>query len=120
MPNVTRLIKQNAGKAAPQFIEGQVFRMKLPVAEVKTARLNAGLNEGLNEGLKSLLQVIAKKPGLKAKEVSEKLGNRPIKTVERQIKTLVEKGLIERRWSKKTGGYFLNSNHIESLSRARG
>ena len=116
MPNVTRLIKQNAGKAAPQFIEGQVFRMKLPVAEVKTARLN----EGLNEGLKSLLQVIAKKPGLKVKEVSEKLGNRPIKTVERQIKTLVEKGLIERRWSKKTGGYFLNSNHIESLSRARG
>ena len=49
---------------------------------MKTALLNEGLNEGLSEGLKFLLQVIAKKPDLKAKEVSEKLENRPIKTAE--------------------------------------
>ena len=31
---------------------------------------------------------------------------RPIKTIERQVKTLIEKKLIERRGSKKTGGYY--------------
>jgi len=107
--NVNRLIKEYAGKDTPQFIEGQVFRMQLPVPE-EAEGLNEGLNakiEGLNEGLKSVMQVIQNNPGIKAKEVSEKLENRPIKTVDRQIKALVEKGFIERRGSKKTGGYFL-------------
>lgn len=114
--NVNRLIKEYAGKDAPQFIEGQVFRMQLPVPE-ETKGLNEGLNakiEGLNEGLKSLLQAIRESPGLKAKELSERLEDRPIKTIDRQIKALVEKGFIERRGSKKTGGYFLKSE-VEGL-----
>lgn len=110
MLNVNRLIKEYAGKDAPQFIEGQVFKMELPVPEVESEGLNEGLNdetEGLNEGLKSLLQAIKENPGLKAKVLSEKLNDRPIKTIDRQIKTLIDKQMIERRGSKKTGGYFL-------------
>jgi ATP-dependent DNA helicase RecG len=87
--------------------------MQLPVPEVETE----GLNEGLNEGLKSLLQAIKETPGLKAKELSEKLDYRPIKTIERQIKTLVEKELIERRGSKKTGGYFITDLTRTKLNR---
>ena len=67
--------------------------------------LNEGLSEGLNEGLKCLLEAIQEKPGVQAKDLGGML-NRPIKTVERQIKTLTEKNLIERRGSKKTGGYW--------------
>lgn len=118
--NVNRLIKEYAGKDAPQFIEGQVFKMELPVPEVESEGLNEGLNgetEGLNEGLKSLLQAIKENPGLKAKELSEKLDHRPIKTIERQIKTLVEKELIERRGSKKTGGYFITDLTKTKLTR---
>ena len=66
-----------------------------------------GLNEGLNEGLKSLLKVIDENPGIKAKDTSLLLNNRPLKTIERQITILVEKSLIERKGSKKTGGYFI-------------
>ncbi|MCW3110449.1 MAG: Transcriptional regulator [Segetibacter sp.] len=69
-----------------------------------------GLNEGLNEGLKSVLKIIHNNPGIQAKTIAELLDNRPIKSVDRQIKTLIEKGLVERKGSKKTGGYFISKN----------
>ena len=66
--------------------------------------LNEGLadiNEGLSEGLKAVLGIINNNPGIQAKKIAELLNNRPIKTVDRQIKTLVEKGLVDRRGSLK-------------------
>ena len=108
MLNVNRLIKEYAGTDAPQFIEGHVFKMQLPVPDTREE-----LNEGLNEGLKSVLESIQNNPGIKAKEIAEKLDNRQIKTVDRQIKTLVEKELVERRGSKKTGGYYLKKEAFE-------
>ena len=68
-------------------------------------RESEGLNEGLNEGLKSLVSAVSSHPGIMAKDLKERL-NRPIKTVERQIKILTDKKLIERRGSRKTGGYY--------------
>jgi ATP-dependent DNA helicase RecG len=68
--------------------------------------LSEGLNEGLNEGLKSLLEMIQQTPGQQAKELSVAL-ERPIKTLERQIKRLIDFKMIERRGSKKTGGYYI-------------
>jgi len=65
------------------------------------------LNEGLNEGLKSLLAVISQNPGIQTRQASALLDNRSVKTLEKQIQTLVEKSLIEHQGSKKTGGYFL-------------
>jgi predicted HTH transcriptional regulator len=46
-------------------------------------------------------------PGIQSKELSIYLNNRPIKTIARQIKELVQKNLIERIGSKKAGGYFV-------------
>lgn len=69
--------------------------------------LNGGLIGGLNGGLKLLLEIIKNNPGIKAKDAATLLDNRSISTVEKQIKELSEKGLIERRGSKKTGGYYL-------------
>jgi ATP-dependent DNA helicase RecG len=70
--------------------------------------LSEGLNEGLSEGLKRLFKAIQENQGIQAKDLAERLG-RPIKTIERQIKTLTDKSLIERRGSKKTGGYWIVS-----------
>ena len=67
--------------------------------------LSEGLNEGLNEGLKLLLATIREKPGVQAKELGIMLA-RPIKTIERQVKTLTDSHRIERRGSRKTGGYW--------------
>ena len=70
---------------------------------------NEGLNEGLNGGLKLLFNIILKNTGIPAKKCSELL-RKSIKTIERQIKTLIEKKLIERRGSNKTGGYWIVNN----------
>ncbi len=73
-------------------------------AQEKASGKKAG--EGLSEGLTSLYEAIEENPGSKAKELGPML-DRPIKTLERQISTLTDKGLIERRGSRKTGGYFV-------------
>ncbi|MCK4643353.1 hypothetical protein KAU32_06925 [bacterium] len=64
-------------------------------------------NEGLNEGLKTLLECIRVNPGIQAKDISKLLNNRPIKTIERQISDLKNRQLIERKGSRKTGGYYI-------------
>ena len=71
-----------------------------------TGGLSEGLNEGLNEGLKSTLLAIKNKPGIKAREIST-VADRPLKTIERHISQLIKVGKIERKGSRKTGGYFV-------------
>ncbi|PJA78978.1 MAG: hypothetical protein CO148_09665 [Nitrospirae bacterium CG_4_9_14_3_um_filter_41_27] len=61
--------------------------------------------------MKSLLQCINENPGISAKNLSGLLKNRPIKTIERQIKKMKEKKLIFYRGSRKTGGYFIYNRH---------
>jgi len=69
--------------------------------------LNEGLSEGLSEGLKTVLMTVEEFPGINAKNISSKLNDRPIKTMERQVTQLIKLGLIERKGSRKTGGYYL-------------
>lgn len=49
---------------------------------------------------------IMNNPGGQAKDLVSVLDNRPLKTIERQIKELTELDLIEHRGSRKTGGYW--------------
>lgn len=74
--------------------------------EIINSELNGGLNDGLNDGLKSLLNLIKNSPGIKAKEAASLLSGRSINTIEKQIKELIDNNLIERKGSKKTGGYY--------------
>lgn len=53
------------------------------------------------------MDVIKSNPGIKAKDASALLDNRPVSTIEKQIRELTGKGLIERRGSKKSGGYYM-------------
>lgn len=101
-------ILQSYGQDCFVFSENFI-RMIFPIdKELMTNEgLNEGLYEGLNEGLKSLLIAIGKNEGIRAKQLSALLANRSIKTLDRQISILVKKGLIERRGSRKTGGYFI-------------
>ena len=54
-----------------------------------------------------MLTAILQNPGIQAKQLSNILEDRPLKTIERQIKSLTDKGYIERKGSKKTGGYYV-------------
>ena len=71
--------------------------------------LNGGLFDGLSEGLKSLYLAVERNPGKQAKELSELL-SRPVSTLDKQIKKLVDQNLIKRIGSKKTGGYWIVSD----------
>jgi hypothetical protein len=66
-----------------------------------------GLNEGLIEGLNQVLEIIRLQPGIQAKDILLLLKDRSIKTLERQIVRLIENKLIQRKGSRKTGGYFV-------------
>ncbi len=86
---------------------GDFFRVNLLQVSSKEGDLpgDEGISEGINEGITRLVQYIEKYPGNRAPEISKAL-KVPGKTLERWIKTAREKGLIEFRGSKKTGGYY--------------
>ena len=79
--------------------------VKVGENERLTGGLTSGVNVEVNEGLKSLLNFIRLHPGVQAKDCSKNL-DRPIKTIERQIKELTDRGYIYREGSRKTGGYY--------------
>ena len=64
-----------------------------------------GVNEGVNEGVNSLLAIIKQYPGLRAPSLAEKVPT-ATKNIERWLKQLKEKGLVEFRGAAKTGGYY--------------
>ena len=63
------------------------------------------LNEGINEGINEVLKLIVSNEGIGTSEIVL-LTKKSQATVERYIKILRERNLIERRGSKKTGGYY--------------
>ena len=59
-----------------------------------------------NGGVNSVYEVIKKTPNLKAKQIAEYL-NTPLRTVERELKSLKEQGKIVFKGAPKKGGYFV-------------
>ncbi len=120
--NIFKYTKFYSNGLQPILVEGDIFKLTIPIAEMQhydvegfdevNDGLNGGLNEvngGLNGGLKSVFEIIQNNPGKQAKDISIILNNRSLSTIEKQIRTLVRMGIIERIGSKKTGGYHLTN-----------
>ncbi|MFH1395202.1 MAG: RNA-binding domain-containing protein [Candidatus Omnitrophota bacterium] len=107
MQKMNMLIKE-AGLPDPIYEEiGSNFVVTFKKAEIKEkdhGTLNGTLSGTLNEGLKSIYAAVVQNSGIQAKGLA-KLLSRPIDTVKKQVKKLVALNLIERRGSRKTGGY---------------
>ena len=69
-------------------------------------QLNGTLSGTLNEKLRGVLDFIATTPGVQAQVLIDKLLI-PRDTLNKILKALMDRGLIERRGSKKTGGYYI-------------
>ena len=67
--------------------------------------LNDELNDELNSAQRVTLEFIQEHPGCKAIEISDKLSI-PFSTIDKHIRVLLKGKQIERRGSKKTGGYY--------------
>jgi ATP-dependent DNA helicase RecG len=65
-----------------------------------------GLKHPLKHPLNTLYGLISKNPGINREQLSDLTGI-SINTLKDQIKKLIEENLIERKGSKKTGGYFV-------------
>jgi len=92
------------------FSEDNVFVTEVPLSEFneKYTNKNDELNDELNVGQKIVFKFIKNNKNKMAKDISEIL-NMPFGTVDRHIRFLLKKELIERKGSKKTGGYFIRS-----------
>lgn len=72
---------------------------------MKSGELSGELSSELNIGQTSVYQYIKHHEGINASLLSNEL-KMPFSTVDKHISILIKKNLIERRGSKKTGGYF--------------
>ncbi len=64
------------------------------------------VNGELNSAQKATLNYIKENAGCNATEISDKTGV-PFSTIDKHIRVLLKNGKIERRGSKKTGGYYV-------------
>ncbi len=104
----------NGGYVEPQFkvtFGGiQVLFVRKEQAKQGVYTDNGGTNGGINGGINDIetiiINIIKENPGIKANGISQKISSHSKRTVERYIKELKGKGVIEYRGSLKTGGYF--------------
>lgn len=107
---------KEAGLPEPEYDFVQNFvcltiRFKTPITPYVSGGgelnggIRGGLNGGLNDGQKKTLEYICQHECCNTKQISIGL-DVPFDTIEKQIRILLKKGLIEHRGSKKTGGYY--------------
>ncbi len=102
--NILQWLEEN-DLPKPNFeVSGGHFRIMFKRPEIKE-KVSGTLPGTLSGTLNQVIICIRENPGIQANQVSERL-NRPIDTVKKQIKQLVDKGSIERKGSRKTGGYW--------------
>lgn len=119
MRNTYKYTKMYSG-GEPQFVEGDVFRITIPLSEVATAtvgpgsnllnieKINGEINEKINGEINlsetdtQVLAVIKSNPHIKRPDIisSLKIGR---STLDRSLKKLKYAGLLERIGSNKTG-----------------
>jgi len=86
-------------------VSGGHFRIifqRPKIGEGASGTLNGTLSGTLNH----VLVCIKENPGIQANQISNRI-KRPIDTVKKQIKQLASKGLVIRKGSRKTGGYWV-------------
>jgi ATP-dependent DNA helicase RecG len=114
------------GLKAPEFIQEEDFKVILWRKELVDEGVNEGVNkseqfenkidkiyaliregvnEGINEGINELLGILMNSAGLNAVELAVKM-NKSDATIERYLRTLREKEIVEFRGASKTGGYY--------------
>lgn len=74
--------------------------------EKRNGELNCGLNGQLNDSQRETYEFIRAHEGYNTTKIAEGLG-KPFRTIDKHINVLLDLKLVERRGSKKTGGYYV-------------
>ena len=73
--------------------------------------VNGGLNGQLNDSQKETFEFIKAHEGYNTTKIADDLG-KPFRTIVKHINVLLELNMIERRGSKKTGGYYVKKADV--------
>ncbi|MDR1884420.1 MAG: putative DNA binding domain-containing protein, partial [Prevotella sp.] len=76
--------------------------------------VNEGINEGINENIYDIINILLNVPGLNAVEIASRI-HKSLSTIERYLRLLRRKEIVEFRGAKKTGGYYLTGKAKDRL-----
>jgi len=76
--------------------------------------VNEGVNEGANANIYDIINILTNVAGLNAVEIASRT-KRGLSTIERYLRLLRKKEVIELRGAPKTGGYYLTGKAKDSL-----
>ena len=101
---------EGTGLPAPEYRQNEfmvyaTIRQHEDVVGQLNGQLNGELNGELNASQKATLQFIIEHEGCTASGISE-MTKIPFSTIDKHVRVLLKVGMIERRGSKKTGGYY--------------
>ena len=102
------------GLPKPNFTISQSL-VTLTIRFKRSIASNGGLNDGLNDGLNLnnrellIINLLKEKPTTTVDDIATSLGNSK-RTIERTIAGLKTKGIIEKKGSKKSGVWIINTN----------
>ena len=95
-----------AGLPAPEYKQND-FMLRATLRKVAGSEgINGQLNGQLNQSQNETLEFIRRHGGWNTTRISEEMG-KPFRTIDKHIRVLLQLGRIERRGSKKTGGYYV-------------
>jgi len=122
--NVSRLVNNYGGKRPPQFIEGNVFKMIIPIDAKMMAEKydgdNGGVNDAVSDAVKNRLREevirIHTNGKVRLPEIIEIFKIKRA-TAQRDMTTLKEAGIVEFKGSPKNGGYYLTKMATKKLQK---
>ncbi len=120
--NVNKYLPTYSAGRRPQFIEGNNFKMIIPLDEILIAKftVSAGtvsdivndtvgdtVTDTVKERMSKIIVLLEHNPGIRSKELSGKTGVTPV-TIRRDMQKMQSAGLVIFKGSPKAGGYYLS------------
>ena len=104
---VYKYIRAYTGNDLVTFEEDEMFRVLISLGSLfPDSKISGTLSGTLNEGQQKVFDFLVQHSGVQAKEIIEQL-NLPLDTLNKHLRFLINNKFIERRGSKKTGGYWV-------------
>lgn len=105
----------NDGVKNQKYTDNKINKIYALIRDGVNDGVNDGINDGINDGVKKTLAILLNIQGLNATEIANRI-NKSIPSIERYLRVLRKKEIIEFRGAPKTGGYYFTSKVADILN----
>lgn len=105
-PHFVTLIVRFKDSLSPRKVDGTINGT---INDTLNGTINDTLNDTLNADELAIVQFIVAHPGAQVSDIMTFTG-KSMRTIKRYIARLIEMSVVERRGSRKTGGYYRKGN----------